>query len=177
MRAVDKDTGLTQERLKSLLSYDPDSGVLRWKVWRPNGVKVGDAAGTVASNGYLKIQIDGHKYQASRLIWFYVKGEWPTDMVDHENQDKLDNRWVNLREANASQNGANRGGLGALSGLKGAHYAPRNKHKKWAASIRVNGRARTIGYFHTPQEAHEAYLKAADAEFGVFANGGDNSES
>lgn len=170
MRPVDKKQGLTLERLKSLLAYDPVTGVFIWLVWRPNGIKVGDAAGTVDSNGYLKIKLDGHKYQASRLAWFYMTGEWPRDMLDHADMDKLNNKWSNLREATRSQNGANRSSCGATGGLKGAHYNRNRKSpKKWAATIRVDGRNKTLGYFMTPEEAHAAYIAAAEISFGEFA--------
>lgn len=162
---VDMTRGLTQERLKELLCYNPLSGVFTWKVWRPNGVKVGDAAGTPRW-GRLSIKVDGEAYFASRLAWFYMTGKWPVAMLDHKNLDKLDNRWENLREATRQQNSANRHGW-ASSGLKGAYWHA--KRKRFVAVICVNYKAKTLGYFHTAEEAHAAYCRAAKFHFGEYA--------
>ena len=61
-------------------------------------------AGSVTGVGYRQIQIDGIFYYASRLAWFYMTKEWPEFIVDHENENKEDNSWDNLREATDSQN-------------------------------------------------------------------------
>jgi hypothetical protein len=50
---------MTAERLKELLSYDPASGVFRWKVNRGGTAKADSVAGSVDANGYIAIQIDG----------------------------------------------------------------------------------------------------------------------
>jgi len=44
------------------------------------------------------------------------------------------------------------------SGLRGAHFHPTSG--MWQAAISVNGVGRRLGYFKTPQEAHEVYMKA-----------------
>ena len=166
-------TGLTQARLKELLRYDPETGVFTWLVWRPNGVKAGDEAGAIhkACGGYRKIKIDSRGYLASRLAWLYMTGELPTFRVDHEDTDKLNNRWCNLRPATASQNAANaRLSRRNTSGFKGVHYTRnRPSTKKWAAHIRVDGVLKTLGYFAKPEDAHVAYTKAAEVAFGAFA--------
>src|SRR5437879_5605760 len=99
---------LTAERLKELLTYDPETGEFRWKV-APNGrVRVGDIAGCVSSRGYILIGIDGALYRAHRLAFLFMTGAFPEPQVDHSNRDKADNRWLKLREANNSQNNANK---------------------------------------------------------------------
>lgn len=165
-------TGLTQARLKELVHYDPETGVFTWLVWRPNGIKVGDEAGVVRKDtGYRLIKIDYRSYIASRLAWLYMTGSFPPSRVDHEDTDKLNNRWCNFRLATASQNAANsRLSQRNTSGFKGVHYAKnRTSFKKWAAHIRVDGVLKTLGYFAKPEEAHVAYTEAARAAFGAFA--------
>ena len=104
-----KESRLTHERLTELLHYDPDNAVIstgsRNSIWAPQPSKRGlhmrnpdVPAGGVSKQGYRMVTISGVKYYAHRLAWFYVTGEWPADM-DHANQNKLDNRWQNLRQA------------------------------------------------------------------------------
>lgn len=81
-------------------------------------------------------------------------------LVDHKNQDRSDNRRSNLRLADKSQNGCNRGvQRNTKSGLKGAHY-----HKqtgRWCAKITKDGASLFLGIFDTPEQAHEAYKEAS----------------
>lgn len=99
---------LSQEYLKSILHYDPETGILSWKVDRRR-VKIGQIAGYLCL-GYVAIGIDGKLYKGHRLAWLYMTGEWPKDEIDHINRTKHDNRWVNLREATKEQNCDNRKG-------------------------------------------------------------------
>src|SRR5260370_40019772 len=97
-------TELTQERLHSLLDYDPDSGVFRWKCSCDHGRRGRRSAGDVAggwaggrNSAYWMIGIDYRRYLAHRLAWFYVHGEWPPHQIDHIDLDKTNNTLVNLR--------------------------------------------------------------------------------
>jgi len=172
MPPTDVLTGLTQERLKSLLHYEPGTGVFTWLVWRPNGVKIGDQAGTIhKKSGYRLIKIDGRAYIASRLAWLYMTGEWPECLVDHEDTDRANNAWANLRVATNTQNQHNSNvQKNTLSRLKGVHFkSDGQRAKRWGSHIRIGGRLNFLGYFAHPEEAHAAYSKAAKAAFGQFA--------
>lgn len=163
-RATGKDAGgkktLTQERLKGLLHYDPETGVFRWKVSR-GSAKARTVAGYVNEQGYLRMVIDRKWYLAHRLAWFYTHGVWPEFDIDHRNHITTDNRIVNLREATRSENCTNQ--VRAKSNNKSGFLGV-SKHKHtgyWCASIQLKGkRAGVIGYFNTPEEAHAAYLNA-----------------
>ena len=73
---------LTQERLKEVLHYDPETGIFMWLV-APNGrIRVGMEAGS-SHDGYIGIKVDRILYKAHRLAWFYMTGEWPANDVDH----------------------------------------------------------------------------------------------
>ena len=173
---------LTQERLKELLHYDPETGVFKWKQERRGGefysvvlVKVGDIAGSLRSGerGYRhwKIGVDGENYRAHRLAWFYMKGEWPK-IIDHKDGDALNNRLSNLRLATDTQNLANakkRVGPKIKSQFKGVSLMSSERKKPWIATISCNKKRRHLGYFATEVEAHAAYAKAAKELFGEYA--------
>lgn len=75
-----KKTTLTAERLRQIVSYDPVTGVFAWAVRRSSRA-AGARAGSVDSNGYRYIKIDGRWYMAQQLAWLYVKGEWPARYI------------------------------------------------------------------------------------------------
>ena len=115
------------------------------------------------------MQIDGRRYLAHRLAWFYVYGEWPRKGLDHINRDRLDNRIANLREADHAQNVQNRGPMSNnKSGFKGVFFNPRHT-QPWQAQITARGQYFNLGRYATAEEAHEAYKEAAARLHGEFA--------
>jgi hypothetical protein len=98
--------GLTQERLKEVVSYDPETGKFL-PVSRRRRITPGRPLGSIRSHGYRMLAVDGVRYYAHRLAWLYMTGAWPAGSIDHANTDRADNRWANLRQATPSQNGAN----------------------------------------------------------------------
>jgi hypothetical protein len=151
---------LTQERLKELLAYDPETGLFIRLQNRPGpGARAGDAAGSVQPNDYRRIFVDGKGYKAHRLAWFYVHGEWPSE-IDHINCNKDDNRLANLRVVSRSQNRMNvRAYASNKSGYRGVSlYKPTNR---WKAQIQVDGRKKALGYYATPEDAYAAYCEAS----------------
>lgn len=160
---------LTQERLKYLLDYNQELGIFTWKIAPSNFVKVGAFAGSPNSDGYLQVKIDGNHYYVSRLVWFYCKGSWPTDKLDHIDQNKINNKLDNLREVTQSENGMNRTKpSNNTSGYKGVCFDRANK--KWKAQIGRRGLQRSLGYFSTKEEASVAYIKAANLLHGNFVS-------
>jgi len=88
--------------------------------------------------------------------------------VDHRNGNRLDNRRCNLRLASATQNAANSGPKPSnRSGFRGVSWFPRDR--RWTVHIKVNGRAKNLGYFDDPVEAARVYDAAAVAAHGEFA--------
>lgn len=157
---------ITLERLRELVFYDADAGLFTWLRSTNNRVKIGDVAGSANGDGYLRIWLDGHRYYAQRLAWFYVTGEWPKDQVDHVDGSRGNNRWANLRQASRAENQQNRAvSKPSLSGILGVSWHVGNR--KWRADIQVNGQHKHLGYFATRESAQEAYLKAK-AEFHEF---------
>ena len=87
---------LTIEKLKALLSYDPETGIFMW-VGRGKGIRHGRRAGSVEGPGYRIIRLYGEDHLAQRLAWFWVHGEWPR-LIRFQNSDKDDCRIDNLRD-------------------------------------------------------------------------------
>lgn len=159
---------VTHERLLEVLSYDPETGDFTWLISPSTKVPVGVIAGSITAKGYRRIQIDGRRYRAHRLVWFYVYGDWPERDIDHRDLDKLNNRWANLRQATASQNQGNTVVRRASSsGLKGVKW--RKSRHTWTAAITCDGQSIHLGTFSSPSEAHEAYAQAAVRLRGEFA--------
>lgn len=145
---------LTQERLKTLLNYDAETGVFTNKVIRTRA-KIGQPAGALTSEGYTAFQIDGKKIYAHRAVWLYVYGVWPKNEIDHINQNRNDNRLCNLREADRFINAANTGKhLTNTSGHKGVTFHSRNK--KWQVQMRSRNKTFYVGQYDLLADAVQA---------------------
>ena len=89
---------LTQERLKELMYYDPETGIFTWKVKRARNASAANIAGTKDKDGYIIIHIDKKAHKSHRLAWLYMEGYLPYGIdIDHKDQDKQNNKWDNLR--------------------------------------------------------------------------------
>lgn len=151
------ESALTQEILKSILSYDKDTGVFAWKISPNVKVHVGDVAGRNQYHGYREIWYNYKVYKAHRLAWLYEYGEWPPNQIDHINGIKNDNRIKNLRLATPRENSLNKK-CHRQGHLVGARFDARRN--RWQAHIVINGKWVHIGMFATEQEASAAYLNA-----------------
>ncbi len=159
---------LTHERLLELLTYDKLTGHFTWNVIR-GPARAGSRAGTLHHLGYIRIDIDGKKYMASRLAWLYVTGKWPSDNIDHINRKRDDNRYVNLRLATGSQNQGNVGlRKNNTSGFPGVCWYKRKK--KYRVQMWENGKRKSLGYFSTAEEAYKVYAERHRLKFGEFSN-------
>lgn len=158
---------ITQERLKEVAHYNPETGIfIRLKrTGNNNGCNVGKEIGHICS-GYKVVSIDFKRYPLHRLAWFYMTGNWPNGVIDHINGNKFDNRFCNLRDVHITINAQNYHApqKDNKSGFLGVSYVSRPKvkhpHNPWRAAITANGKRIHIGYFATPELAHEAYLEA-----------------
>lgn len=150
---------LTQERLKELFHYDKDVGLFTRLIRTSSRTQVGEIAGGIDGNGYIKIKVDNIKYMAHRLAYFYMIGEWPIE-IDHINGIKIDNRWNNLRNGTHKQNMQNRRTPNSnnKNNLLGVNY--NKKLNKFTSNITINNNRFHLGVFKTIEEAHNAYIKA-----------------
>jgi hypothetical protein len=105
----------------------------------------------ISTNGYAMrkehIHIAKNKYGHKIFRMHRVINNTPDDLfTDHINRDKLDNRRVNLRTVNKSQNGLNVGvGSANTSGYKGVYWDKFNN--KWRAEIKVLGKKKCLGRY------------------------------
>ena len=152
------------------LDYDPETGVFVFRapdarhfsnLHRCNNwiaINAGKVAGGTNKQGYVRLQIRGHKVPAHRYAWFCVHGYWP-EVVDHINGNPSDNRISNLRDVDESLNRMNqRQRSDNTSGVTGVCFS--KSKRRWVAQICVRGVRRNLGHFHTKDEAVEIRLTA-----------------
>lgn len=166
-KSIEKESLLTASELRGMVSYE--GGRFFWLVdkQKPRAM-AGMEAGSV-SGEYHRVSIDHKKYLTHRLVWLYFYGQWPLDQLDHINGNKLDNRIENLRLAGASQNQSNISVRPSKKSPwpKGVSYE--SDRRKWRAGIKFCGISFNLGYYDSPELAHEAYALAAKKYFGEFA--------
>ena len=171
---------LTQEYVRSLFDYDPETGVLTWKWREPSSASTKSALASINSRfagraagakhkGYIRMYVAGEQYYAHRLIWLLVFGEWP-DNIDHINGDRSDNRLNNLRSVSHTENMRN-SSMSSLntSGITGVSWRPSSK--VWVAYITADRRRKHLGTFAALGDAIAA-RKAAEERFGFHPNHG-----
>lgn len=162
-----------RERAMSLVSYEPETGLFRWKDRRNSYggcVNRGDIAGTVHRDGYIVINFSGRLWRAHRLAYLFMTGDVPPKGMDmdHINGDRADNRWVNLRTATRSQNNYNmRRTKLNVSGVKGVSWVA--ERGQWLARITVEGRKIHLGQFDEKERAIAARKEGERRYHGEFA--------
>ncbi len=133
-----------------------DSDLLRTLSW------------TRDQDGYAVSRISGRLVRLHRLV-AQRAGQIEADslaMVDHVNNNRLDNRRGNLRPASAAQNSANRDKQkGTSSAYYGVSYNA--KRKRWVAQIMKDHKKKWIGAYETEMEAAQAYNIIA-VQYGEF---------
>lgn len=162
-----KEEKLDLDYLKSILTYNPETGIFIWKfrddfpnTW--NNRYAGTQAGSQHNkSNYISILINGSLYSAHRLAYFIYYGTWP-DKVDHENHVRNDNRILNLKEVTSIKNCHNRKkNKNNTSGINGVHFD--KKEQKWKATICIFRKTKTLGRFKNIEDAiksrREAELK------------------
>jgi hypothetical protein len=159
---------LTQERLKEVMHYDPETGLFIWKVSAPPNGKIGSVAGYTRKDGRCVIGFKGELYLRSRLAFLYMEGFFPQESVDHINRITSDDRWSNLRSVSQRENLSNTGlRSNNKSGYKGVSFHA--EKGKWGAAIKTREGKIFLGYYSDPLHAAHEYNKAAVKYFGEFA--------
>lgn len=159
---------ISQEQLRELLDYDPETGFLTWK---PRGLEMFNSerafkswnsryankrAGceTVIRRGYRlrKINIFGQSLREHRVIWVWMTGEYGPDQIDHENRDATDNRWVNMRDGSDGVNNRNLSLYKTnTSGVCGVQW--NSSRGKWLVRVEANKTKYFLGRFSNKDDA------------------------
>jgi hypothetical protein len=163
--------GLTQEYLRSLLSYDPMTGLFIRVIGR-KGVAAGTIAGSPNNkHGYITISIlvkgKQRPFRAHRLAWFYMTNEWPKVDVEHRDTIRINNWWSNLRLATRSQNLQNMSPRGGSSAFKGVYFD--KERNKYQAYVGTGKKRICLGRFENEIDAARAYDATALKVYGEFA--------
>lgn len=169
------ERNMSIEELRELLAYEPDTGIVRWRVQPATNVFPGSEAGCLSQDGYMKITIRGMYFRLHRVIWAIVTGQWPPVTIDHKDLDRANNRWSNLRLATMSEQNRNRGAAGIVgrSGVKGVSWC--EFEGRWRVQIRApaedgsRGRRKYVGSFATVEAGAAAYAAAVAEHHGEFA--------
>lgn len=158
----------TQQQLKECVSYNPEIGEFLW-LTRPrshfrtnkshehfNKKWAGKRCGEIRKKknmSTLRIRINGFEYQAHRLAWLYVYGEWPSKKLKHLDGDGLNNKITNLTDAYVEKVTRQK-----KSNVKGVDF-----HKfsgKWRARINSGKEQVYLGLFDSEAGAVRARLLA-----------------
>lgn len=146
------------DAINNYFRYDPDTGYV-YNLY--TGKQVGFLNGF-----YLRASLHKKQFYIHQIAFAIMVKFIPIE-IDHIDKDKLNNKWLNLREANRSNNAANvfmR--VNNKSGLKGVSWSKGSNC--WRMDIQYNN----IKYYSlhkTEDEAYRAYcLKSAELhkEFG-----------
>ena len=153
---------ITQKQLKALFDYNPETGAFIRKL-------TGLEEYVIDAYGYKRIWARGTTRPVHRMAVLYMTGQEPASgmVTDHINQDRLDNRWENLRVVTNSQNQMNRGiGKNNTSGATGVMF----KKGKWEARLKKDGVVIGLGRYATKEAAIVARKLGEILHFGENRN-------
>jgi hypothetical protein len=116
------------------------------------------------SYGYLTCGLSKENKKTTRTVHVLVaesflkhKRNGNTLVTDHVNNDRLDNRLVNLQLISHREN-CSKDRKGGTSKYRGVSL--RKSTQKYQAQIRIKGKSKHLGYFNTQLEASKAYQNA-----------------
>jgi hypothetical protein len=147
-----------------------DDGLLWWRTAKRGRRTSEPAFSTQLRNGYMCGMFSGVRLLTHRVVWALHYGEWPTDWLDHINQDTSDNRVENLRIvgpglSNHNRSAHNRKDLSCTYlGVTRATNADR-----YIAQVQKDKKHYYVGMYKTEEEAARARDKKALELYGTDA--------
>lgn len=156
------------QRLKALFVVG-DDGVLRWRTRRWRAL-AGQQAGRTQSDGRVCVKLDQEMFKAHRIVYAITHGVDPGEkQIDHIDGNPSNNAPENLRLADNSQNGANRGRTAAnSSGFRNVTWDEQTQ--SWLVHVRANYKAHHIGRFKEKADAVVAAESARVRLHGEFGS-------
>lgn len=151
----------TAKEAGQFISYEPDTGLIRWKVrimCYGGGRSAGEVAGS-SKDGYIQVKLFGRFYRAHHLAWLLHTGQWPHPSmdVDHIDRNRSNNKISNLRIATRGQNNLNTSSRRtSASGYRGVCKSK----NKWLARIGFEGKIIHLGMFEYAEDAYMARIEA-----------------
>ena len=144
------------DHLTANYTYDRDAGHVF-------NNKMGKPALTTNTNGYLVVSAwlnrKHHKFKTHHVVWFFEKGEWPTQCMDHIDGVKTNNHYTNLRLVTQRENSqAYTKSKKSTSPYHGVSWY--KVSKKWRSDIKVENKQKYLGSFTCELEAARDYDKA-----------------
>lgn len=158
---------MTKEMFEQYLYYDESSKTcLRWKVNVIGGkgairIKADFEAGSLNTNGYYEVGIQGVRYRAHRIVALLHGFEVEGFVVDHKDRNRSNNNISNLRVVSQKENSQNLSlSSNNKSGVQGVSY---NKLGYWIASWCEGGKRKlkhfSIKKYTSLEEAFEAAVE------------------
>lgn len=123
----------------------------------------------IGTKPWVYAQVSGRAVTRQKPITLhrYLMQPPPGFVVDHKNDDCLDNRRSNLQVCTIAQNTAKR----RIYHRRKLPYRGirQERNGKWVAWIMVDKHYKYLGFFDNPEDAALAYNVAALAQYGQFA--------
>lgn len=113
--------------------------------------------------GYFTATDGKKKVPVHRIVYAMFNGDLEKGVIiDHINRDRTDNRVENLRAITPKGNTENilKADRRNATGLRGVHLKVREGHARYYARISSDGKFIALGGYDTPEEAHQAYIRA-----------------
>jgi hypothetical protein len=155
--------------------YIAEDGIVRWNRNAKNGICVGDQVGlSKMKSGHLSCYLTTNKkakcYSVGRVAWFLHNNEWPTNEIDHIDNNPTNNTKANLRLANRAEQCTNR--IAGVSGRKnkGVYKRKTKDGYTWRCQLQLNGKQTSLGTFGAKEDAIEFMELAVQMLHKDFAN-------
>jgi hypothetical protein len=133
-------------KLRNQLSYSPETGEFKW-LTSGSGRKMNVAAGCVKRKGnniWRRITFDQQEYTSGQLAWALMESEFPKFIIDHIDQDPLNDKWENLRRGDKSIDQRNqKKSKRNTTGIVGVKW--HKTSSKFHAFIGVGGKQKYLG--------------------------------
>lgn len=175
--------------LKSILTYNPETGLLHWlerspemfemltdrsrdhaaAIWNSANANK-EALRAINRQGYKVGNINGSMFRSHRVAYAMHFGFDPANQIDHINGNRVDNRISNLRLVTNAENARNQKLRSTnTSGYNGVYFC--KVMQSWAARATIDGKNVTLGYYETP-EAASVRRQEFNVEVGFHENHG-----